>query len=352
MPPDAPALASPNAGPLPSRIPSTLGTPRLWLRYPREADWRALQAYFGDADSVRYTTRRAFNEAETWRAFAGVAGHWALRGYGPYVLERRDAGPEPGAEPGAVIGLCGLWYPNDWPEPEIKWSLVPAARGQGYAAEAARAVRAMAHVHLGWTPISLIDHENAASIALARAVGAAHESSIAFRGSTAHVYRHARAPVSPGEPRQARTDDAEALAALVVGSILRHMSYLPKPPPAAIVTLMRENYLPDGHTWVLHAPHDARPLAMLSLSPAHDEVLCIHQLFVAADVVNTGLGSQLMAFALGPGQRRGRAVRLWSFHQNAGARRFYECLGFMPIRFTDGRDNIERTPDVLYELPT
>jgi hypothetical protein len=101
-----------------------------------------------------------------------------------------------GAEPGAVIGLCGLWYPNDWPEPEIKWSLVPAARGQGYAAEAARAVRAMAHVHLGWTPISLIDHENAASIALARAVGAAHESSIAFRGSTAHVYRHARAPVS------------------------------------------------------------------------------------------------------------------------------------------------------------
>lgn len=340
---DVPLGSRPDAAPLPRRIPLVLGTPRLWLRYPRESDWRALHAYFGDEASVRYTTRRVFTEAETWRSLVGVAGHWALRGYGPYVLERRDDG--------AVLGLCGLWYPNDWPEPEIKWNLVPAARGQGYAAEAARAVRAMAQAHLGWTPISLIDHENAASIALARAVGATHESSLAFRGSTAHVYRHAPVSAAGCVLRVARADDAEALAALIVGTIRRHMTYLPDPPPAALLALMRDTYVPAGRTWLLHGPNDTRPLAVLSLAAAEDEVLWIRQLFVAADAVNGGLGSRLMAFALDPAQRGGRAVRLWTFQQNAGARRFYERLGFLPLRMTDGRDNIERTPDVLYELP-
>jgi RimJ/RimL family protein N-acetyltransferase len=344
---DVPPVSRPDAAPLSRRIPLALGTPRLWLRYPRESDWRALHAYFGDEASVRYTTRRAFTEAETWRTLAGVAGHWALRGYGPYVLERRDSG----AQSGAVLGLCGLWYPNDWPEPEIKWNLVPAARRQGYAAEAARAVRAMAQVHLGWSPISLIDHENAASIALARAVGATHESSLEFRGSTAHVYRHAHAPAAAGALRAARADDAEALAALIVGTIRRHMSYLPDPPPSALLALMRDTYVPDGRTWLLHGPDETQPLAMLSLAGAEDEVLWIRQLYVAADAVNGGLGSRLMAFALDPAQRRGRAVRLWTFQENAGARRFYERLGFLPLRMTDGRDNIERTPDVLYELP-
>jgi hypothetical protein len=45
-------------------------------------------------------------------------------------------------------------------------------------------------------------------------------------------------------------------------------------------------------------------------------------------------------------------IRLYTFQANAGARRFYERHGFVPIEFTDGQANEERCPDVLYELRT
>lgn len=329
-------------GPLPRRIPLSIATPRLRLRYPREDDWRALHAYFGDEGSVRYTTRRAFNEAETWRAVAGVAGHWALRGYGPYVITDRARGD--------VLGLCGPWYPNDWPEPEIKWSLVPTARGQGIAREAAHAMLAMAHVHLGWTPISLIDHENVASIALARAVGAQFESALTFRGRPAQIYRHRPPPRPAARRRLATAAECERVAAMFVETHLRHLPFLPPPPIEKIVPMMRDEVLPAGRTWVLEALGSGELLAMLTLSSPEDEVHWIRHLYVARDAVGCGLGSALLAFALAPEQRRGRVVRLWTFQANAGARRFYERQGFLPVRFTDGRDNIERCPDVLYEL--
>jgi putative acetyltransferase len=42
------------------------------------------------------------------------------------------------------------------------------------------------------------------------------------------------------------------------------------------------------------------------------------------------------------------ALELWCFQANARARRFYEARGFQAIRFTDGANNEERTPDVRY----
>jgi RimJ/RimL family protein N-acetyltransferase len=92
---------------------------------------------------------------------------------------------------GGVLGLAGLWFPNDWPEPEIKWALVPAARRRGYAAEAARAVRRMAREHLpGVRLISLIAHGNEPSVQVAEAAGARLEREIEWRGSRAWIYRH------------------------------------------------------------------------------------------------------------------------------------------------------------------
>lgn len=42
-------------------------------------------------------------------------------------------------------------------------------------------------------------------------------------------------------------------------------------------------------------------------------------------------------------------VRLYTFQANHGARRFYERFGFRAILFSDGQENEERCPDVLYE---
>jgi len=41
-------------------------------------------------------------------------------------------------------------------------------------------------------------------------------------------------------------------------------------------------------------------------------------------------------------------LSLWTFQQNLRARRFYERHGFAVVKETDGRDNEEKLPDVLY----
>ena len=164
-------------------VPLALVTERLLLRMPTEYDWRPLHAYYGDAASVRYTVGTPLTEAQTWRTVAGIVGHWAWRGYGPYTMLDKDEG--------GVLGLAGLWFPNDWPEPEIMWALVPAARGRGLAAEAARAVRQMAREHLrGVRLISLVAYGNEASARVAEAAGARLEREIEWRGGRALVYRH------------------------------------------------------------------------------------------------------------------------------------------------------------------
>ncbi len=42
-------------------------------------------------------------------------------------------------------------------------------------------------------------------------------------------------------------------------------------------------------------------------------------------------------------------IRLYTFQQNEGARRFYRRHGFQEILLTDGLENEEKTPDVLME---
>ncbi|MDP2808545.1 MAG: GNAT family N-acetyltransferase [Rhodocyclaceae bacterium] len=164
-------------------IPQRLETDRLVLRMFVENDWRALHEHFSDPDCTRFTFRRALTEAGTWRAMASMAGHWQLRGYGPYALEEKSTK--------AVLGTVGLWYPIEWPEPEIKWALARRHWGKGYASEAVRAVQRMAREFMpDLSLISLIDRQNASSIRLALAVGATLEREMEFAGGLFHIYRH------------------------------------------------------------------------------------------------------------------------------------------------------------------
>jgi RimJ/RimL family protein N-acetyltransferase len=165
------------------RIPERLETERLVLRMFVEDDWRALHEHYSDAECTRFTFRRALTEAATWRAMASMLGHWQLRGYGPYAVEDKATGE--------VLGTVGLWYPLEWPEPEIKWALARRYWGKGYASEAVRAVQHMAREYVpDVSLISLIDSGNAASITLALAVGATLERELEFAGSPFHIYRH------------------------------------------------------------------------------------------------------------------------------------------------------------------
>jgi RimJ/RimL family protein N-acetyltransferase len=69
--------------------------------------------------------------ADAWRLLAAGIGHWALRGYGTWAVERKSDG--------AFIGRVGLINPEGWPGLEVGWTLGKPYWRQGYATEAARA---------------------------------------------------------------------------------------------------------------------------------------------------------------------------------------------------------------------
>jgi len=164
-------------------VPQTIETPRLLLRPFRHEDWQELYAYYSDPEAIKYVTSSLSSEADTWRIMASMVGHWTLRGYGPYAIELKETGE--------LAGLAGLWFPNDWPSPEIKWGLIRKFWGQKIASEAARAVKKMAGEYIpDLSLISMIQNENLASIQLAKAIGATFEKEVDFRGGKWSIYRH------------------------------------------------------------------------------------------------------------------------------------------------------------------
>jgi RimJ/RimL family protein N-acetyltransferase len=163
-----------------------LETERLTLRAPQMADWEPWRAFVADDRSTFIRGGEALDLGRTWRAFAHVAGMWALRGCGQFVFCRK------GSE--AALGMSGPWHPIEWPEPEIGWTVWSAeAEGQGYAFEAARRARDFAFEALGWeTAVSYVHPDNARSIALARRLGAFLDTEAEARFEGSLVYRHPR----------------------------------------------------------------------------------------------------------------------------------------------------------------
>lgn len=144
----------------------TLTTERLVLRAPQTRDFDAYAA-FRASDRARFVGGPHARDA-AFGQFAALIGHWALRGFGRWMVADR-ATDEP-------LGVVGPYHPDGWPEPEIAWSVFDAAEGRGIAAEAALAARTWAYDVLGWTTVaSLIAPDNLRSAALARRLGAVSE---------------------------------------------------------------------------------------------------------------------------------------------------------------------------------
>jgi GNAT superfamily N-acetyltransferase len=71
----------------------------------------------------------------------------------------------------------------------------------------------------------------------------------------------------------------------------------------------------------------------------------IRLLYSHPDFIGSGAGSLLLDAVK---KSSVVALELWCFQANERARRFYEERGFQAVRFTDGRDNEEKVPDVRY----
>jgi RimJ/RimL family protein N-acetyltransferase len=159
-----------------------LETERLRMRGWRPEDHAPFSAFLADEDSARFIGG-ACGPEDAWRRMATQLGHWALRGYGSWVLEEKATG--------AWIGYSGLWYPLGWADREVMWGLMATARGRGYATEAALRARAFAYETLQWpTAVSYIAPENEPSRRVAERLGARFEGQAKLRLTVADVWRH------------------------------------------------------------------------------------------------------------------------------------------------------------------
>ncbi|MCU0759643.1 MAG: GNAT family N-acetyltransferase [Steroidobacteraceae bacterium] len=144
--------------------------------------------------------------------------------------------------------------------------------------------------------------------------------------------------------RSASDVDAADVVRVLRCSRLRFLPYAP-PVHSEAQTLqwVRSNLIPSGGMSV--ATIDGQVVGVVAVSQA-DGASWIDQLYVDPEYCGRGVGSQLLEVAL---SALPRPVRLYSFQQNDGARRFYERHGFSAIRHGDGSSNEEDCPDTLYE---
>jgi RimJ/RimL family protein N-acetyltransferase len=168
--------------PTPHLDTPVIETARLRLRGVLPADWPAYRAY---RLSPRSTLAGA-DEGLIWTHFAAFAGHWALKGFGRFIIEHRASG--------RPIGHVGPWFPDSHPEPELTWTLWSAAdERQGYAREAAAAARDFAFVFLRWpTIVSYIEAGNARSRHLAACLGARQDNAATSAYAGCETWRHVR----------------------------------------------------------------------------------------------------------------------------------------------------------------
>jgi RimJ/RimL family protein N-acetyltransferase len=145
-------------------------TERLKLRGHRLEDFGACAAMWADPIVTRHIGGRPFSEEESWTRLLRYVGHWALLGFGYWVVEEKSTG--------GFVGEIGFAdYKRDMEPslkgmPEIGWVFAAQSHGKGYATEAVRAAVAWGDARFGAGQTAcIIDPENHASIRVAEKCG-------------------------------------------------------------------------------------------------------------------------------------------------------------------------------------
>lgn len=146
--------------------PPTLHTARLAIRPFSEDDAAFILALVNDADWLRFIGDKGVHNLDDARRYLrdGPLAMYARCGHGLCCIERRSDG--------APLGMCGLLKRDSLDDIDLGYALLPAARGQGYAAEAAAAVLAFGFATLGVPRIVAITAlDNQASAHVLEGVG-------------------------------------------------------------------------------------------------------------------------------------------------------------------------------------
>jgi len=190
-----------------------LHTDRLVLRAPDLADFPTLVEI---DQSVAATSLKGRGTREmSWNDFMQMSATWLLRGHGWWTVTAEDA----------PVGFVGIGFEPEDQEPELAYIFAPAARGKGYATEAATAAHDCARDVLNLPSlISYISEKNAASRSVARKLGATRdaeaEATLGDDSAGVRVWRHFKtgdvaAPLDHETPvHHARPAMPEAVPAL------------------------------------------------------------------------------------------------------------------------------------------
>ena len=141
--------------------------------------------------------------------------------------------------------------------------------------------------------------------------------------------------------RRGTKADARAAADLWLRAREAALDVIPPPIHSAddVRSWFASHVVRETELWVAEGPADTL-LGILVL-----EGSWVDQLYVEPAMTGHGIGADLLQLAK---RERPLGLRLWTFASNTRAQRFYERHGFVEARRTDGRDNEESAPDILY----
>jgi|SRR5689334_5470394 RimJ/RimL family protein N-acetyltransferase len=190
--------------PIPSLPPvPVLTTARLTLRGHTQADFDESAAMWADPDVTRYIGGRPFTREEAWARLLRYLGHWALLGFGYWVV-RETATNRFVGEVGFVDYQREI-EPSLEHAPEIGWVLSPAVHGQGFATEAVSAIIAWGESRFpGARTVCLIDPGNTPSLRVAEKCGYRELARASYRGEPSIILER------PGNPEKAAVRESPA----------------------------------------------------------------------------------------------------------------------------------------------
>ena len=179
-----------------------LDTKRLRLRTPTPRDADSLYDLFKDPDVMHGLGKEPVLRLEQARAIVeeGI-GAWRTDALGPFIIETVAGNARVVGQAGLMIFDTRGWTPSTWgsagshAQPELGWALIRAHWGQGYATEAAAAIREWAHEFRSIEQlVSLISPDNVRSQRVAERLGAVPTQTVVPGDSRrkAVIWKHPR----------------------------------------------------------------------------------------------------------------------------------------------------------------
>jgi RimJ/RimL family protein N-acetyltransferase len=156
-------------------------TERLVLRPACMTDWPAYARFLASERSRHMGG--PFAEAAAWGMFCHDMAQWPLMGHGSLMVDRQSDG--------CCVGQVGINAGPLFPEHELGWLLYAGEEGNGYAFEAAQALRGWALDTLGLpTLVSYVHPDNSPSRRLAEKLGGMPDETAKRHDLRDVVYRY------------------------------------------------------------------------------------------------------------------------------------------------------------------